>query len=152
MWPKTRHSVENELGLLRRLVRESELLLLKVRADAPDHVELMAIAAIMHSYYTGIENIFKRISQDIDGKVPSGPTSHSDLLAAMERETNTRPAVISADLALTLEDYLSFRHVFRQAYSFYLDWSKMSGLFLDCEAVLDRLESELNLFFGQGGD
>jgi hypothetical protein len=44
-----------------------------------------------------------------------------------------------------------FRHVFRNAYSFDLDWEKMSGLVLNCEDVWRRLEAELTAFV-RGGD
>ena len=45
-----------------------------------------------------------------------------------------------------LQDYLGFRHVFRQAYSFQLDWEKMSPLVLNCEGTLRELEAALDRF------
>ncbi len=44
------------------------------------------------------------------------------------------------------------RHVFRNAYSFDLDWEKMSGLVLNCEDVWRRLEAELTVFLHAGDD
>jgi len=54
--------------------------------------------------------------------------------------------LISESLRNTLSEYLAFRHVFRQAYSFDLHWEKMSALVLNCEATFQRLETELEAF------
>lgn len=124
----------------------------KARDQEPDSVELLALSAVLHSFYTGLEAGFKRIALEIDGHLPSGVKSHSDLLMQMARPYGVRPAVISDDLRFRLGEYMDFRHVFRHAYSFDLKWSKMSGLVLSCAETLDRVESELSLFFEQRTD
>lgn len=50
-----------------------------------------------------------------------------------------------------LKDYLDFRHVFRQAYSFEIQWDKMEPLVLNCEQVLLELEAELQTFLQSEG-
>jgi hypothetical protein len=150
VWLDAQEEVELELGELRRLLSEYEPLFLKLHANEPDSVEVLAIAALLHSFYGGIENIFKSIARGIDSRLPSGARWHADLLAAMRQSNEHRPAVIHTELAASLSDFLNFRHVFRHAYGFYLDWSKMSGLVADSGHVLDELEAELNAFFGEG--
>ena len=59
-------------------------------------------------------------------------------------------AVISAPLRNRLREYLGFRHVFRQAYSFQLTWERMSSLVLGCEEALRTLETELDSFLQSG--
>lgn len=109
--------------------------------------ELSSLAACLHSFYTGIENLFKQIANDIDGSIPSGMTSHISLLRQMAQPTSLRPAVISDELRQRLRDYMDFRHVFRHAYSFELKWRKMADLILHCEDTLDMLQTELEAFF-----
>ena len=147
MWPKTQKRVNLELALLRQLLESHCALLEKVRQTEPDQTELVALAGILHSFYTGIESVFKQIAKDIDGSLPSGMFSHSGLLTVMSQTTKVRPAVISEELYLRLYDYLDFRHVFRHAYTFELKWRKMSDLVLRCEETLDRLQTELEAFF-----
>jgi hypothetical protein len=98
---------------------------------------------MLHSFYTGIENIFKRIALGIDGEIPTGITSHSDLLKRMTKRTENRPPIISQELFDRLGAYLSFRHVFRHAYSFDLDWKKMQGLVCQSEEIWEKLKDEL---------
>jgi hypothetical protein len=45
-----------------------------------------------------------------------------------------------------LNEYLRFRHVFRNAYSFDLDWRKMAPLVLRLEETFQRLEKVLDAF------
>lgn len=147
MWSKTQNRVNLELAMLRQLL-ESYSVLRKVQSSEPDETELVALAAILHSFYGGIENIFKRIALEIDFSVPSGMFSHSDLLNQMARSIDLRPVIISEELRQRLNAYLDFRHVFRHAYAFDLKWRKMRDLVLQCEETLDRLDSELQAFFG----
>ena len=146
MWRKLRKQVAVERQQLNKLVDTHRPLLEKCSTTRPDDIELSALAAMLHSFYTGIENMFKRIAVEIDGKLPSSPFWHRDLLEAMIHPAPNRQAVISDALRNRLREYLEFRHVFRQAYSFQLRWDKMETLVLECEQMLRWLEKELDAF------
>jgi hypothetical protein len=118
-----------------------------VRDTEPDSIELSALSAFLHALYTGIENIFKRIALEIDASLPAGERWHADLLLRMAKPFAERPAVISGDICAELGKYMEFRHVFRHAYTFHLQWTKMSDLVLHSEHLLERLEGELEIFF-----
>ncbi len=57
-----------------------------------------------------------------------------------------RPALLSDELHDSLIEYLRFRHVFRNAYSFDLDWQKMLPLVMRLEDTFRILEAELAAF------
>ncbi len=97
-------------------------LIRKAAQTPPDAIELSALAAFLHSFYTGIENIFKRVAVEIDHALPAGEFWHKRLLEAMTTGNSQRGTVISTDLAARLKQYLQFRHVFRQAYTLDLRW------------------------------
>lgn len=147
MWPETRKKVELEMSLLHRLLGQHCDLLARVECEQPDTVEVLALSALLHSFYTGIENVFKRIALDIDKTIPTGSRTHSELLVQMESATASRPAVISRDLRLRLGEYMDFRHVFRHAYSFDLRWEKMRSLVIGCKETLAQVEIALEKFF-----
>ena len=121
-------------------------LLANCASRPPNEIELSALAALLHSFYTGVENIFKRVAIELDGEAPRGEAWHRQLLDAMAAPTSLRRALISESLCDNLSEYLAFRHVFRQAYSFDLRWEKMSALVLNCERTFRRLEAELEAF------
>ena len=147
MWDNVKKQVELELEQLHLLLQTYHLLRAKCESTNPDLVEIMALGAMLHSFYTGIENIFSRIAKGIDDSMPSGKFWHSSLLEKMSIAVPQRPAVLSLPLQELLDEYLDFRHVFRQAYSFQLQWEKMSHLVFSIENTLEQLEIELKNFF-----
>ena len=151
MWPEAREQTALGLGLLRRLTEMHRPLVARCRCREPEGFELSALAAMLHSFYTGVENVLKRIVLEVDGVCPSGRAWHRELLDLAAAPTAARPAVLSADTREMLAPYLQFRHVFRQAYTFDLEWRRMSDLVLGCEAVLGRLEADLDDLFRDRG-
>lgn len=146
MWGKLRRQIEIEQQQLSRLLATHQKLLGRCKSVEPGPDEIAALASILHSFYTGIENLFKRIASEIDQSVPRGEYWHSDLLERMTQSSPKRPAVISESLSETLQQYLDFRHVFRHAYSFELHWNKMAPLVHNIEDLYQRLKQELEDF------
>jgi hypothetical protein len=150
---RTWREVEIEIDNLRRLLSTHSALLDRCRASTPSSDELLAVAAILHSFYTGIERILKRLVTVAYGEHFSGGTWHIDLLNLAASPTLSRSAIISGALHEVLGDYLAFRHVFRHAYSFDLSWAKMEGMVSACTDVLHRFASELETYRkNYGGD
>lgn len=147
VWPETREKVELEIGLLHRLVDSHKSLIAKVSHIEPNTVELSALSAYLHSFYTGIENVFKQIAAGIDNQQPSADRWHTDLLKLMSVPSPNRPALISEVLLTKLIGYMGFRHVFRHAYTFDLKWRKMETLVSESEAVLREIEQACHALF-----
>jgi len=143
---KLRKQIDVERQQLDRLIDEHRALLERCVSHGPSTIEVSALATLLHSFYSGIENCLKRIAIEIDGSVPSGDAWHSQLLKNMASATNLRPQVLSEALFESLREYLAFRHFFRQAYSFHFDWVKMSHLVLKAERTLRLFEVEMDSF------
>ncbi len=116
----------------------------KVRT--PTEVEIDALASQLHSFYSDIENVFKRICIELDEEAPTGEFWHARLLDVMVHPAPKRPAVVTEDLKTLLRPYLEFRHVFRHAYTFELKWDKMAPLVLGVLEVFDTFEREIQIF------
>jgi len=145
-WDKFRKQQATEREQLQRLVFGMHGLLAQCRTTDPTEIELSALAALLHSFYTGVENIFKRVAVELDGEPVRGDSWHRELLLRMKSPTANRPALLSGELHDSLNEYLRFRHVFRNAYSFDLDWHKMAPLVLRLEETFAMLERALNEF------
>jgi hypothetical protein len=110
-WDKFRKQQATEREQLQRLLSGIHGLLAKCRTTAPTEIELSALAALLHSFYTGVENIFKRVAVELDGEPVRGDSWHRELLLRMKSPTAHRPALLSEELHDTLNEYLRFRHV-----------------------------------------
>src|SRR3972149_6918879 len=68
-------------------------------------LELAGIAALLHNFYNGLENVLKQILQSKNIDVPQGATWHQNLLI-----TSLKSKIISETLTNELKQFLAFRH------------------------------------------
>jgi len=146
---RLRKQIEVERAELSALIETHRDLIDKCRVEDPTPVELSALAAILHSFYGGIENVLKRIALEADGSMPTGESWHRRLLEQMARSEGERVPVISVALQEDLEAFLRFRHFFRHGYVLRLKWSPMKDLVLACETMLHRFFDEIDRFMEQ---
>ena len=102
-------------------------------------VERTALGSVLQSFYTGVEHIFQTIAKRVDLDMPTGEEWHRELLSRMVRSTERRDPVISEGTAELLKPYLGFRHVYRHAYSFRLEWVQMRNLVWDLSVVWQQV-------------
>ncbi len=117
-------------------------LIQEMRNKQPDHTQTMALAAMLHSLYTGMEGVLKRIHRLRGGSAPRRDTWHSDLLLASSQSSGALRAPVSPALALRLKEYLRFRHRFRQGYGHELNWELLRPLVLGVEELLAQFKAE----------
>jgi len=146
VWDSLRKQVATDLEQLRCLLAAHHELLSNAQRREPGVDEVPALAAILHSFYSGIERLLKRVAVEMDGGAPHGEFWHTELLESMTKASSKRPAVLSEALNETLQEYMDFRHVFRHAYTFELRWRKMAPLALGMQVTLRRVEDELGAF------
>ena len=146
MAEKVVSQVQFEIGQIDQLFESYADLLERVQKNAPDLVEVTAVAAVLHSFYNGLENIWLSIAKGMDGDVPAGPQWHRDLLTRMTQPTATRGPVLTAEAARRLADYLGFRHFYRHSYSFFLEWDELERLVTPLADVWAWTREELQRF------
>ena len=136
--------IEEELGNIERLLSE----LNEHQKEEPrNSFYLRAVGSIFHDFYCGVERLFERIAEELNGGIPEGENWHTQLLKDMTLQIEeVRPAVISKELLAELKGYLEFRHRFRNIYGFELEWDKMKGLKETMPGVADRFKKEIKEF------
>jgi len=138
--------IEFQISETDRVFEECDLFFQDMNYEEPDLLQKTVMANILHSFYTGIEKIFERIAKEIDKNVPTGNKSHQELLNNMYVKNNIRKAVINEEIYLLLNEYMKFRHFFRHAYSFQLNWAKMKPLAETLFDIWENLKRQLLSF------
>jgi hypothetical protein len=101
-------------------------------------LELTGVAALLHNFYNGIENILKQIFESKSIPIPQGESWHKDLLLmAVEKD------ILSELLLTDLKRYLAFRHFFSHGYSLNLIPDRIEPLAVDAKTVFAVFKKEI---------
>ncbi len=125
--PDLREEVAYHLDQMQVVVDELAALRRDVGSREPTNREVAAVSSFLMQFYTGVENILKRISKHNDVPLPSGAEWHVALLGRFGTPPAPGlPALFDDVLAEDLDVFRRFRHVARAAYGLELDWKKLT--------------------------
>ena len=102
-------------------------------------LELAGVAAILHNFYNGIENIIKQILARQGVQLSAGPSWHRDLL-----QKTAEQKLLPHSLIEQLKRFLAFRHFFIHAYALELDPEKLSPLVKEIDQIFNDFRGHIN--------
>ncbi len=134
-----------ELELMEATVQE----LLALQRDATERDltirEKAAAGAFLAQFYSGVENILKRINHFHNVPLPTGNTWHVDLFRQFcSPSQEPLPALFNESLASDLAPFRRFRHVAYHSYGVQLDWRRMAEGVIRVEDVFLQFKSRLS--------
>jgi len=101
----------------------------------------------LHNFYTGLEQIFQKIADDLNRGVPSSRDWHRRLLRSMALEiAGIRSPVLGLKTVTRLEEFLAFRHVVRNLYGFELELGRLRRLAKAAPTAFRAVSGELVRF------
>jgi len=140
--------IRKELGQVETAIKRTERAIAAGKKNPQDQDFYIDSAALnLHDIYAGLERIFRQIAATVDGNVPTTAEWHRDLLQQMNVDLpKLRPPVLSDETTKTLDEYLRFRHVVRNVYTFTFDPQRIERLVTQIRPVFERAQVELLSF------
>lgn len=140
--------IRKELDDLDRLVARANRALSTAKKNPQDADLFLDSASLnLHDVYSGFERMFKQIAATVDGSVPTSAEWHRELLDQMELDLpKVRPPVLTRETIQRLDEYLRFRHVVRNVYTFSFDPERIGRLVNELEGVFEQVKLELSTF------
>jgi uncharacterized tellurite resistance protein B-like protein len=111
----------------------TEAVFARLKSRAADaaltEAETVLNAYLLHSLYGAVEELLKQVASTFENQVEEAAQYHAELLRRMTLDIpGFRPAFLSADSYRGLQELRRFRHVFRHAYDFQLDPTRVAAL------------------------
>ena len=140
--------IRQELASLERVVDRAERGIAAAQARPEEQDLYLDSAALnLHDFYAGLERIFRQVAATIDQSVPTGPEWHRELLRQMSIALpQMRPQVISEETIRTIDEYLRFRHVVQNVYSFEFEPERIEHLVQRLRPSFEQVQAELLAF------
>jgi Ni,Fe-hydrogenase III large subunit len=144
--------IDADMKLIRKELDGIKRKLLRLKTET-DHENIdshtKAVAASLHSIYSGYENILERIIRAIDGDTPLGTQYHVMLLKrAMNVIDGVRPAILAAETFRLLDELRTYRHKFRNIYLYLLSTGRIVDLAQIGIKSFELFERDINTFKG----
>ena len=138
--------VEHEISRIDKSLGDMRPLLDLCRIKEPDIIEMSAAAQVLHSFYNGVESIIVLLFKHKNEKLPNDMSWHKTLLDMAFGKNSQNIKIFKNDIKEKLDDYLSFRHFIRHAYSSELDWNEMKPLINGIGDIWQILKNDFREF------
>jgi hypothetical protein len=127
----------NELAALRHDIADRE----------PTIRELAAAALFLANFYSGVENVLKRIGRFHRVEVPVGSDWHLELLRSFgDPPREGLPFILNEELVNDLGPFRQFRHVVHHGYGFRLRWLDMLPGVEATNSVFGRFKQAIDCY------
>ena len=140
--------IRQELADIERVVARAERAMAAARQQSEDQDLYLDSAALnLHDFYAGLERVFHHIAATVDRSVPSGHEWHRELLRQMTVTLpQIRPQVLSVETSKAIDEFLRFRHVVRNIYTFEFDPDRIEHLTQHLRVSYEQVQAELLAF------
>jgi len=108
-----------------------------------------SMAYQLHNLYSAYEQLFEIVAHSFENRI-QGERYHADLLRRMRLEIEgIRPALISDEAFLLLDELRRFRHFFRHAYTAKLNPKKLEELVTMTHQFREVFQRDMEVFLGK---
>ncbi|MEW6102644.1 MAG: hypothetical protein AB1630_02305 [bacterium] len=144
---------EEKLAILKAEIdaekREIENIYTKLKKRSYEKGEsgIESIGYQLHNLYCAFEDLFKIIANAFENYIQDKGQYHIELLKRMTIPIEgVRPALLSQESYILLDNLRSFRHFFRHAYSYELDARKVKIVMEDATKLKEIYQKDIHTF------
>lgn len=137
--------IENQLKIIYKIYKK-----ISEREEIKNDKDLESLAYQLHNLYCAYEDLFKIVAKNFENNIDDKTRYHIELLKRMTLKiSGIRPNLISENTFKLLDNLRSFRHFFRHAYTYELDYKKVKFVLEDAYKVKDLFKKDLKKFLSQ---
>ena len=101
----------------------------------------------LHNLYCAWEDLFELVAKTFENNIHDRGRYHLELLKRMTLAIEgVRPALLTQEVFVLLNNLRSFRHFIRHAYSYDLDENKVRIVLMDAMKLRDLYQNDISIF------
>lgn len=140
-------SVSIEFENIDKIISEIKNVFDKIGNDTPDIIQITALSAFASQFYTGVENILKRISNYYNIPLPTTNDWHIVLFKRFcNPPYNNLPMLFNDSVVTEMNSIRKFRHYFFHGYSFRIEWDWLKQGLENIENLHSDFKSSVNSY------
>ena len=138
-------NIKNDFIEIDRVIIEIKNVFDKLGDSTPDTIQITALSAFASQFYTGLENILKRISRYLGAELPNSTDWHLVLFKRFCDPPHLNfPVLFDKNLATELNSIRKFRHYFFHGYSFNIEWNWLNSGMRNLEPIYEIVKNSIN--------
>jgi len=140
--------IDSEISRINNNIEKHKFLFdLYESGKEPELRDIESGGAFLQSFYNGVENITSMILKGINNEeISNNAQWHTNLLNKAFETTEKRIALFDSKYKKQLNDYKSFRHVFRHKYGYEIDWEDVKPLIGGVKELWENIKYDINNF------
>ena len=141
--------VLDEIEAIEEILVDLSSLKKEMDSESLTNTQKAAIGTFLMNFYTGVENIVKRISKGYYQSVPTGPSWHRELLDLSCNPPEGKIPIFTQEIVDRLNPYRGFRHLFVSGYVFRLRLELMTSLIYNVEPLWTDIKKTIEEFWSK---
>ena len=136
-----------ELKEMSIVIDDINLLMKETDLTTPSNIQKAATSSLVAQFYTGIENILKRISKYYNFNIPKSDNWHIELFERFcEPNELNLPVLFDNFLREELVNYRKFRHFVFHGYSNKITWERLLSGIKNINEVFTKFKESINTY------
>ncbi len=146
---KLKEDISDGINLLNRALDALSDFKEKIILKDADIAQKASIGTFLMNFYTGVENIIKRVCKEYYHTLPKGASWHKELLDLSCSPPKNKMPLFTRDIVDRLNPYRGFKHFFVSGYGFKLEIELMISLIDNIDNLWTDIKKSLTEFLSQ---
>jgi len=143
---KLKEDISDEINLLDQTLNALSDFTGKIVLKDANTAQKASVGTFLMNFYTGVENIVKRVSKEYYHTLPKGASWHKELLDLSCNPPENKIPIFTREIVNRLNPYRGFKHLFVSGYGFKLEMELMVSLINNADSLWSDIKKAVTEF------
>ena len=143
---KLKEDILDEINLIDQTLNALSDFKGKIILEDANTAQKASVGTFLMNFYTGVENIVKRVSKEYYNTLPKGASWHKELLDLSCNPPENKIPIFNREIVNRLNPYRGFKHLFVSGYGFKLEMELMVSLINNADSLWSDIKKAVTEF------